>query len=164
MHLSAVFAIFICDGSVVSTKEVHVVFVNNRAVICDCSWDMIGIACGLDKSPLVSTHKLSLFFIQKFVETRQVQFIEWVKWTFTNVKSSVHVKLPIKYEGAMITAPVWLLILEPHFVPILQLLGVLSTGGTHSFIIELLWLVGLRVSLAFFYHLLLRILFIVYLH
>ena len=157
MYISTVFAIFICDALIITTKEVHVVLVYNRRVICNCSWDLIGASCGLYKPPFVSAHKLGFLFIHKFVKAWQVQFIERIQWTFTNVKASINVKFPVKYEGTVITTSLWLLIFEPHFVPILQLFGIVPARGTHSLVLlKLLWLVSFRcskIALCFFYHL-----------
>ena len=80
VYVFAVFTVFVCDTIVVSAKEIHVIFVDNGAVIRDWSRNMVSVACSLHEAPFVSTYQLTItFIIFQFVEARQVQFIERIQ-------------------------------------------------------------------------------------
>lgn len=152
MDIPTVVAVVICYAWVITTEEIHVVFVNNWAMIRNRSWNVISVACCLHEPPFMATNELRIaFFLWQFVKALQVQFVERSQWAFTNVETSIDVKFSVKYEAAVITAPIWLLVLEPHFIPELQ---VIRTSNCAGWALELLsvLVLGFTRALSFFDH------------
>ena len=97
MNILAEITVFICDTNAIATEEVHVVFVDNRCVIGDRAGYVSSVSCRLYETPLVTANELCITFIfRQFVETLQVQFIEGIKRTFANIKSTVDVEFPVE--------------------------------------------------------------------
>ena len=120
----------------VSTEKVHVVLVHAATMIGDASRDVSCVACCLHLTPTIvalkgTTAGRGEFFRIDLLKALQVEFVEGIETSLTDVKTAEDKQFLVEDETRVVAATVWLLAEETKFDPVAHEFGGTCHAGGH---------------------------------